>query len=278
MKQMFFILITFLGLNPVHSQDFDMVDFNKKTHIAQWLLEYDLKAWYSTDTLKTKDSKRLSKLGREWFCFQDSDSIWHAVYGKYENGKYDQIFHFIVKSQTEVFESEEQIDTTFLNKYGKALSRAFLEMKPIGDSTSLLFNHYIKENEKGNFDIYIFPAYQPDGTAVFGGEFIYEISPKNKIIKNDSYLKEFLGVNTKEQGEVWLDYTEIKKPTLGSVFFVWYYKYNFSQIYIDNQTSFTTLIDGSENFHWATIIKDPKEESKIKKEQRREKRKERKQK
>jgi|SRR5690554_450680 len=270
MKKIIVILITFLGLNLIQAQEFDMKDFNEKTQTAEWLLDYDLVAWYSTDSLRTKDPEKLSKLGREWFCFQDSENIWHSIYGKFENGKYNQVFHFIVKSQSEVTETDEQIDPIFLNRHGQALSTAFSEMKPISDSTSVRFNHYIKENDKGNLDVYIFPAFQPNGTAVFGGEFIYEISPKSKIIKDESYYKgEFLGFKTEEPREIWLDYTNLKKPTLGSVFFTWYYKDYFTRINIDNKTSFTTLIKGSEGFHWTTIIKDSKTEAKKKKEERR---------
>ncbi len=278
MKITFTLLLTILGLNLVHAQKFDIINFNKKTEIADWLLQYDLVAWYSTDTLMTKDKERISKLGREWFCFQDSTNTWHSVYGKYENGKYNQVFHFIVKSQTEVIESKEQIDPAFLNKHGQALSRAFAEMKPIKDSTSIRFNHFIKENDKGNLDVFIFPAFQPNGTAVYGGEFVYEISPENKIVNDKSYYQgRFLGFTTDEPREIWLNYREIEKPTLGSVFFAWYYKDYFTKIYIDNKTSFSTPFNDGRNYTWLNVIKDPKAEAEKKKQKEREEKKKSKQ-
>jgi hypothetical protein len=278
MKQTFVILFTFLGLNFVQAQDFDTKDFNEKTEIADWLFRYDLVAWYSTDTLMTKDKKRIEKLGREWFCFQDSTNTWHSVYGKYENGKYNQIFHFIVKSQTEVVETNEQIDTIFLNKHGMALSRAFTEMKPIKDSTSIRFNHYIKENSKGNLDVFIFPAFQPNGTAIYGGEFVYEISPENEIIENKSYYQgQFLGFKTGEPREIWLNYREKEKPTLGSVFFAWYYKDYFTKIHIDNAKSFSLPFNDGKTFTWMHVIKDPKKEAKKKRKKEREEQKRKKQ-
>tara|TARA_R110002072_G_scaffold174802_6_gene330429 strand:- start:6139 stop:6978 length:840 start_codon:yes stop_codon:yes gene_type:complete len=268
MNKLLILLFTLLGGSLLQAQKFDSKDFFEKKETAEWLMTYDLVAWFSTDTLMTKDKERIARLGREWFCFQDSTGTWHSVYGKYENGNYDQVFHFIVKSQTEVIETNEQIDTTFLNKHGRALARAFKEMKPIGDSTAVRFNHYIRENEKGNLDVFIFPAFQPDGTAVFGGEFIYEISPKNEIIEDKSYYQgQFLGSKTSESGEIWLNYTDKIKPTLGSIFFAWYYKEYFTKIYIDNKTSFTTLLKGEENYHWSTVLKDPKAETKKKREE-----------
>ena len=86
MKKTFVLIFTLLSLSLIQAQDFDIKDFNEKTETADWLLRYDLVAWYSTDTLMTKDKERINKLGREWFCFQDSTNTWHSVYGKYENG------------------------------------------------------------------------------------------------------------------------------------------------------------------------------------------------
>lgn len=51
--------------------DFDVVDFNKKAEIAQWLVEYDNVAWKTTDVLVAQDKAELTKLGPEWFCIED---------------------------------------------------------------------------------------------------------------------------------------------------------------------------------------------------------------
>jgi len=273
-KKIHLLLFIFLGFNLMQAQDFDQKDLLEKRETANWLLNYDLAAWYSTDMLITEDKERLGELGREWFCFQDATNTWHSVYGKYENGKYNQVFHFIIKSQTEIIETDAQIDQKFLNKHGQALSKAFNEMKSVRDSTSIRFNHYIKENEKGNLDVFVFPAFQPDGTAIYGGEFVYEISSENEIVNDKSYYQgKFLGFKTDKPREIWLNYREKEKPTLGSVFFVWYYKDYFTNIYIDNKTSFTTLINDETSLHWTTVIKDPKEEAKKKRQKEREERK-----
>ena len=80
------------------------------------------------------------------------------------------------------------------------------------------------------------PAFQPNGVAVYGGEGIYKIDPSGKkIIKDDSSFKEnFLGFNSKPPREIWLNFRELDKPTLGAIFFVWYYKSYFTNIYIYN--------------------------------------------
>jgi len=274
MKRKFLFIIISLSLNTIQAQKFDLKDFNKKFKTAEWLYKYDLVAWWSTDSLMTKDKEKFKQLGREWFCFQDSTNTWHSVYGKYENGKYNQVFHFVVKSRNEVSESKEQIDTSFLNVRGKVLKIAFKQMKYVSDSTSIRFNHYIRKNKSGNFDIYIFPAFQPNGTAIYGGEFIYEISPSGEIVRNNSYYQgKFRGYKTDKPVEIKLDYRELKKPTLGGIFFAWYYKSYFSKIFINTKESLSTPFKDGNKYIWIHVEKDLKKIAKSKRKNNRKKKK-----
>jgi hypothetical protein len=61
---------------------FDNAEFSKKLDTVQWLLEYDNVAWKTTDVVMALPKEQLSGLGQEWFCFQDKNKLWHAVYGK----------------------------------------------------------------------------------------------------------------------------------------------------------------------------------------------------
>ena len=95
------IILGFLFLLPSfifgqQSQDFafDMMDFNQKAKTAEWLYEYDMIAWRTTDSLKTADTSELKRLSGEWFCFQTADKNWHAIYGSYKNGVFDLVFHY----------------------------------------------------------------------------------------------------------------------------------------------------------------------------------------
>ncbi|TDT40562.1 hypothetical protein CLV90_3411 [Maribacter spongiicola] len=275
MKKHFF-LVAFLTIFTIQAQRFDIKDFNEKTAIAEWLVDYDLAAWWSTDSLMTKDKSRINRIGKEWFCFQDSTQTWHSVYGKYENGVYDQVFHFIVKSSSDVKESTKKINSEFLNSHAKALNKAFEQSKGIRDSSGLRFNNYIRKNEKGNFNVYILPAFQPDGTAIYGGEFIYEITPENQIVNDQSYYQgNFRGFKTDPPREIWINYRELEKPSLGSVFFAWYYQPYFTKIVIDNKESFSTPFKGGTEWTWIHAEKDLKKEAKAKRKEERKKKKQR---
>ena len=121
------------------------------------------------------------------------------------------------------------------------------------------FNQYIRRNSDNTFDVWMFPAFQTNGVAVYGGEGIYQIdSTGSKIIADTSYFQQgFRGFKADPPREIWLNYRDIEKPTLGTVFFVWYYKSYFTNIYIDNLKSTSTVVkDGKNGYLWVNVEKD----------------------
>jgi len=256
--------LTALGQNS-KGMTFDIADFNEKLATAAWLYVYDAVAWWTSDSIMTHSQDELLKLGNEWFCFQTEDNNWHAVYGKYENDEMDVVFHYLVDTAYQVSRIYEPIDTIFLNKHVRALITANKEMVAIRESINLRFNQYIKQNEDNTFTVWIFPAFQPNGVAVYGGEFIYEIDPTGmNILENKSYYQgQFRGFKVDNPREVWMDYTELENPTLGTIFFIWYYKKYFTYIKLDNKNYITTAIKDSDgNYSWVHIEKEAKKKTK----------------
>lgn len=237
---------------------FDIDSFNKKFEAAQWLVAYDKVAWKTTDLVMTGDKAELARLGRDWFCFQDSKGVWHAVYGKLENSKFDQVFHYVVDGSGKIARTTDKIDEAFLIAHAKALQLAqkkLIEVIPAGSPTH---NTYIKRNDDKTFNVWIFPAFQTNGVAVYGGEFIYTIDvTAEKITKDESYFQgAFRGFNAKPPREIWLNYTEKEKPTLGSIFFVWYYKDYFTRISIKNAKSMSSVIKNGDEYMWVHVEND----------------------
>jgi hypothetical protein len=247
--------------------DFDTADFYKKTELAIWLVRYDEVAWHTSDVAMAEDKSEVAKLGAEWFCFEDDKHVWHAVYGKYSEGKYNAVFHYIVDSAGKIVRSSAAIEQDFLNTHASALvtAKAALSKKLKGDGPN--FNQYIRRNADKTFDVWMFPAFQTDGTAIYGGEGVYRIDKAGSTILSDtSYFQQgFRGFKTGEPREIWLSYNELDKPTLGSVFFVWYYKSYFTSIFIDNAKSTSTAIkSNNDKYTWFTVEKDLKKSSKQK--------------
>lgn len=250
-----FTLTAFGQKDKQNAPKFDVADFNKKFEVAEWLVRYDLVAWKTTDVLREQDKKELERLGAEWFCFQDKNSLWHAVYGKYENDKYDLVFHFVMSADSKITRTNDKVDAEFLSSHSKALITANKQLAAaLKDVATPRFNQYIKQNADKTFTVWLLPAFQTNGVAVYGGEFIYTIDQTgNKITKDESYFQgNFRGFKADNPREIWLNYREIEKPTLGAVFFVWYYKPYFTKIVIDNSKSTSTVIQGI----WVHVEKD----------------------
>lgn len=241
--------------------NFDIKDFNEKFEVAQWLTAYDRVAWVTTDSVMLpKNEKRRQQLGGQWFCYQDAQHDWHALYGKYEQGRFETAFHYVLNQADGVTESTIRPDTAFANPYARALMAARAQLNEATGSAKLSFNHYIRRNLDKTFTVWILPAFQQDNTAVYGGEFSYTISSTGcKLLHKEEYFQgQFRGFKVDRPREIWLTYTDVEKPTLGSVFFVWYYKSYFTQIFIDNKNSKSTVLKNKEGYYWVHAEKPPK--------------------
>lgn len=238
---------------------FDIEDFHQKAQTAEWLYEYDAIAWWTSDRVMLGDSLEKSRLGSDWFCFKTEDDNWHAAYGKYENDTFDLVFHYLVDTTYTVKRVYEKIDTAILHGYSRALQTANQFIKPHTDSVNVRFNQYIKQNEDKTYSIWILSAFQPNGWAVYGKEFILTIDKSgNKVIEDNSYYDtDFHGFEVNDPREIWIDQTKLEKPSLGLVFFVWYYKKYFTNININNKNYVTTTIKhGNGNYSWIHVVKD----------------------
>lgn len=236
---------------------FDIVDFNQKMEDVEWLYEYDMIAWKTSDSVMSQDKKELERLGGDWFCFQKND-IWHAVYGKYENHHFDLVFHFIVDSNRQVRKTSETVDTTLLHRYSRALQTANKQITAMKDTVYLRFNQYIKENKDNSLKVWILPAFQPNSLAIYGGEFIYTIDKTGmKVLKDESHFQgKFRGFKVGKPREIWINYMETEKPTLGAVFFAWYYKSYFTKIVILNSASKRMAYKAGNSWSWIHAEKE----------------------
>ena len=244
---LFFFTLTVLAKGqqkPKTASNFDIADFNKKFEVVQWLCKYDIIAWRSSDSVMVQNKNELARLGKEWFCFQDKNDVWHAVYGKYDHGKFDMVFHYLVDKTSKVSRTNNPIDTIILNSYSRALITANNQLTFLKDTSRIRFNQFIKQNDNKTFTVWILPGFQPDGTAIYGGEFIYTIDQTgNKLLKADSYFHgNFSEFKANKSREVVMNYMDKEKPTLGAIFFVWYYKQYFKSIVIDNSMSKSAVV------------------------------------
>ncbi len=237
---------------------FDIADFNKKFETAQWLVEYDNVAWKTTDAVMAMPKDVIARLGQDWFCFQDTNKIWHAVYGGLTEGKYDVAIHLEMDAKEKITKSNQKIDQEFLNKHARALKTGRDKLTARVADGSPRFNQFIRQNPDKTFFVWLLPAFQPDRMTVFGGEAVYTVDASGTtILKDDSYFQEgFRGFKSEPPREIWLNYTEQDKPSLGAIFFVWYYKAYFTKIFIENAKGTSTVIKGDSGYIWVHVEKD----------------------
>jgi len=248
-------------------QVFNIEDFNKKFEIVEWLYNYDMVAWWTSDSVMVQDKEEIERLGNEWFCFEGENNSWHAVYGNFENNHFDLVFHYTVDNKGYVKRIYDKIDTLLLNSYSRALITANNQLTRLKDTVNLSFNQFIKQNADKSFSVWILPAFQPNSYAIYGGEFIYKIDETgNKILSDDSYFQgQFRGFKVDNPREIWLNYIEVEKPTLGGIFFVWYYKTYFTKIIKDKQKSKSTLFQNEDkSYYWVHAEKEIEKDKKKK--------------
>ncbi|MDF2187718.1 hypothetical protein [Paraflavitalea sp. CAU 1676] len=237
---------------------FDIQSFNQKFETAQWLYQYDIIAWWTSDSILAAPKEEQSKLGGEWFCFQEKD-IWHAAYGKYVNDQFEQVFHYTVDTASKVRRVYNPIDTFLANSYSRALRNANRQIKPLKDTVNVRFNQFIKRNDDQTLSIWLLPAFSQSGVAVYGGEFYYKFDPSGQVMldKTEYFQGQFKGFKADNPREIWLNYRDVEKPTLGAIFFVWYYKKYFTRITIDNKPSNSTvLFEPDKGYYWIHVVKD----------------------
>jgi hypothetical protein len=251
---LFFIFSSIIGFGQ---HTFDIRSFNEKFETAEWLYKYDLIAWRTSDSVSAAPKEELEKLGREWFCFNENDT-WHAAYGRYENNKFEQVFHYTVDTFLKITRVYTPIDTALTNSYSRALINANLQVKQLKDTININFNQFIKRNDDKTLSVWLLPAFTRDGIAVYGGEFYYKFDKTGSMMldKSEYFQGTFKGFKANNPREIWLNYRDTDQPTLGAIFFVWYYKKYFTRIFIETKKSNSTLFfEKDKGYYWVHVDK-----------------------
>jgi hypothetical protein len=260
------IIVLCIVNNNIYAQDskykvfLDL--FNKKCETVFWLCEYDKIAWISSDMVLNEPREDLEKLGREWFCFQtDKDEKWHAIYGKLENKSFDLVFHY-EQSGKKLKKSSDKLEDIDLAGYAKSINLAYkhFEASPLNIVMPIRYNHYVKKIDNKLFKVWIFPAFQPNNHAIYGGEYIYLINIENEQILEDNsyYIGEYRGFLVQEnKTDIEITYNELEEASLGGIFFYYYYEKYFNSITIKTKNYISTIKDG----YWFHVEREENNET-----------------
>jgi len=221
---------------------FDSLGFNNLLEEAKWLCESDEIAWLATDSLKKYGKEELSRLGDLGFCYQDELKNWYISYDKVNNAGQRPLFHYQVDSLYRLNPVQSNNDSTLYHSFTNALAKCLVEMNSVIDSVNIHMNQYIHRLPDKSIEVWILPAFQPSGQAIYGAEWKFHLDSQGlKILDTYSYTSGLKSVWIGQPRELWLNYRDINQPTTGSIYFAWSFKDYFTRIHIATNNSISTL-------------------------------------
>jgi len=231
--------------------------FNAKMDTVSWLCTYDNIAWWTSDSVAATSKEEQAKLGAEWFCFLDN-SVWHALYGKFQNGSFETVYHYEVDSTGKVSRVRTLVDTALSNTFARALANGNRLVNIYPDSLKVRCNQYIKVNDDKTISVWFLPAFTQNSIAVYGGEFNYLFDKTgNNLISKAEFSQGYLGFKPDSKKQITLEYPTLKEPSLGGVFFAWYYRSYFDRITINTQLfSSAPFHENPTTYYWVHALKE----------------------
>jgi len=240
---------------PLKSQvsEFDTIQFNKLFQYTNQLVEYD---YYMQASLNKLNQDKQDTANTIWFGLNDKN-IWHTVGGSRKNDKFIVSQHFVIDSTFRIIEFSGIYDTLRFASAGNAMVLANNYFKNILDTTVIYFDSILIPNSNNTISVWFLPAFQPSGQAVYGCEWEYIFDAAGeKLLKTNVYAGVLTGVWIGQPREIWLNYRNSDKPTIGSLYFALTFRDFYNRLSIDTRTSISTKSKDKEgNYTWSHKMK-----------------------
>ncbi len=259
---LFVMILCFPFLKDGYAQEtnvlpFDTTRFNSMLQTTQWMCEYESVAWTADETHDRFREMPFIRFGQQGVCLIDSSGQWQVVYGSYKEDIFRPEFAARSESETLITIDPTTVDSVQLLPLFRALNQTYQAISHQTDSIEVHFDQFLRIHPDQSIEIHILPAFQPSGQGIYGAEWKFLYSPDGKkLITSTSYLQDIKGVWIGQPRELWLDYRSTGFPTMGAVYFAWYFKDFFTKIHIDTQLTRSTLSkDKAGNYEWKHLIK-----------------------
>ena len=206
--------------------------FSVNETIARWILRYDRVAWVTSDSVLAAPEEVRSKLGGEWFCYEEG-GFWHAVYGRYsaDSNRYHVVLHYQGSGNQGFRLTTLPLDTASLLPLARALSHGRSAFPDSLAKTGLAFNQYLRRLSDGTIEIWYLPAQQSNGLVAWGAEVRQLYTADGlRLIKSVTVGNGLRGVYPDTAREVGIDEQGQDVPSVGSVFFLLSYHRAFRHI------------------------------------------------
>jgi len=245
---------------PEIDPPFDMVVFQSRTAVADWLSRYDAIAWTTSDLVMEEPATVLKSLGSEWFCLVH-ENAWHAVYGRYspESGHYEVLLHYAQADDGSFQRSRDAIPQATVDPLGRALYIAGERLRPVLEPAGVRFNQYVRRIDGKQIEVWYLPAWQPDGRVVFGSEYHLVLDKKGRKIVRESVPELTLSDMRPEEGGTWLLRNEnADLPSVGQLFTLLLVRGHVKLAGIRNRAYTTVYIDtpGAGGDAWVNVANE----------------------
>jgi hypothetical protein len=232
--------------------DSDSISLIQFVKDSEWISAYEEASWLANEKNEQLRVLPLTRFGREGFCYLDTFNTWHVVFGKSNHDHFQVILHYCIDSGNAVDFNCTDADTLLFQRFSSALQKCFDRAVESIDSTEVFFDQFIRQNSDSTIGIFLLPAFQPSGQAIYGREWYFLFSKDGlNLLKQSTYHSAIRSIWIGQPRDIWINYRDRDKLTLGSVHFAWSFKDYFKRIHIDMKRSTITLSkEGSEKYSW----------------------------
>ena len=235
---------------PKSGAEFPAAQFDSLDRIAFYLWQYDSFAWHSSDKLAA-EAESLGKsvtdrLGAEWFCYKQ-DSVWHAVYGRFDNktDTYDAVVHYM-SSGNQIVRTDAPVDKNLGNRFGRAIALTEARLPQALRQSQITFNSYVRSRADGGIDVWLVPAWQRNGWILYGTEYQFIMDHDGRSVRDSVVrLGDIKGMRPDSTASVSLHHDDAPGiPTVAELLFIHLYNKHFDHVRVFTRDWVTELFKG----------------------------------
>ena len=254
-----FLLLALPGIvrqTTAQTVPFPYVEFQKRDSIARSLLRYDACGWRASDAVLQSDSATLHRLGPEWLCYFEKGR-WDAVFGRFDSttDSYQIVLHYVLRD-TVPTTTIEPLDTAGVTARARAIHHAAALLPNAFTSSGIRFNPYVVSDTTG-LEVWVLPAWQPNGAAVFGGEAEYTFDPSGHDLRGSRVLPGPLRWYRPDSTVAFrLDSNAPDVPTVGDLFYFYLVRRYFKSVRIQTPKYSSSLVRTDSGEIWVHVVRE----------------------
>ena len=240
---------------------FPIAEFQAREQTARWLVRYDRAAWRSSDLVMKAPPEQVKKLGREWYCTEGAN-VWDCYFGKYDpaGDRYEVVFHFQSKAGGDFVRVATVPASGETTAFARALFRSAQAAPDEVRGAQITFNAYVRRTAGGQLEVWRLPAWQTDGTLIYGGDLRQTLDPTGATVLSTEFTYGgFRKGKPDRQVDLQVNNEKFDVATVGSIFFTLAYGEQFKSVTIMGRRYVTRLVRTDKAEAWTHVERPAKD-------------------